>query len=449
MQQGRAICRMFPRRPPMTKSAAILLAATLLPSVSFGLGFRLADQDAFATGRSSAFAATADNASAVYYNPAGITQLDGLSLRLGAYGIALKDKFEPESSDGEETETISPVQGTPSMYLTYHPEKQPVAMGLGVYAPYGLGIEYPDDAQFRTIARAGKIAYVTVNPVFAVQVSRTLSLAAGFTVNYAQAELEQGIAARGDNFRFKGEGVAYGFTAGALWKPAEQHSFGLKYHSASDFNLSGHTSAKLSDQQRAAIREGNAQIRKTREDFGELGDAAVLAAGLPLEGFPERFPVEDADGDLHFPQFIVAGYSFRPTPDWNFEINVDWTDWDSLNTVTLNQQLGANLQIPFNYTSSFIYEFGVTRYFKNGAHLSTGYMFSENSVPESQFSPGVPDADRHLWTLGVGHKGQRYTWDVAYQLAYSPTRTVNNNNLSDGRYDFLSHAITVSLGYNF
>ena len=47
----------------------------------FANGFRLPDQDAFATARGEAFAATADNASAIYYNPAGISQLEGFNFR--------------------------------------------------------------------------------------------------------------------------------------------------------------------------------------------------------------------------------------------------------------------------------------------------------------------------------------------------------------------------------
>ena len=61
-------------------------------------GFRLADQDAFATARGEAFVATADNPSAIYYNPAGITQLEGNNLRGGIYGIYLDPSYRPPSS---------------------------------------------------------------------------------------------------------------------------------------------------------------------------------------------------------------------------------------------------------------------------------------------------------------------------------------------------------------
>jgi len=75
---------------------AVLVSGASGMSVS-GNGFRLADQDAFATARGEAFVATADNASAVYYNPAGIAQLPGSNLRAGMYGIYLDPTFSPLS----------------------------------------------------------------------------------------------------------------------------------------------------------------------------------------------------------------------------------------------------------------------------------------------------------------------------------------------------------------
>ena len=98
---------------------------------------------------------------------------------------------------------------------------------------------------------------------------------------------------------------------------------------------------------------------------------------------------------------------------------MDWTDWDRLNTVTLKQGSGP-LLLPFNWRSSFFYEWGVTRYFEKGWYASAGYIFSENSVPDKNFNPIVPDSDRHIFSIGVGRKYEHWRWDAAYQLAYGP-----------------------------
>jgi len=74
-------------------------------------GFRLADQDAFATARGEAFVATADNPSAIYYNPAGITQLEDNNLRSGIYGIYYDPSYTPAAA------TLTTVRMTTRRFL--------------------------------------------------------------------------------------------------------------------------------------------------------------------------------------------------------------------------------------------------------------------------------------------------------------------------------------------
>ena len=53
-----------------------LCAMTLaVQTAAHAAGFRIYDQGAAAAGQSDAFTAQADDASAVYYNPAGMTQI--------------------------------------------------------------------------------------------------------------------------------------------------------------------------------------------------------------------------------------------------------------------------------------------------------------------------------------------------------------------------------------
>jgi long-chain fatty acid transport protein len=390
------------------------------PAQGLALGIRIADQDPAATARGNAFAATADNPSAIYYNPAGITQLEGNNASIGVYGIFLNSDYK---GNGVSQSTKDEIQGVPQFYYTLTLEKCPISFGLGLYSPYGLSLEWPDKSPFRTLATRGNITYLTLNPVLAWRVHPTLSIAAGPTLNYADADLRRGIIPfplnPGDQFRFHGDDTDLGFNAGILWKPIEKLSFGANYRSETTMDFSGRSSTKGADA------------------FGVPSGSQSASA---------RFP---------FPQNIVAGVSFRPTPKWNIEFDVDWTDWDRLNTVTLKQASGP-LLLPFNWRSSFFYEWGVTRYFEKGWYASAGYIFSENSVPDKNFNPIVPDSDRHIFSIGVGRKYEHWRWDAAYQLAYGPERNVTSNTpnpltgeSANGRYEFISHALTFSIGYHF
>jgi long-chain fatty acid transport protein len=415
----------------MKKIHPIALAcacAALLPGVSFALGIRIADQDARATARGNAFTATADNPSAIYYNPAGISQLyapalslstgveknavpmereaqGGLRLRMGVYAITLGSEV---NLGGASSFDISHRwQPAPTFYLTWKQPGSRLTFGLGMYSPYGFGIWYPENSPLRQLAISGSIAYTTLNPVASWQITDTLSIAAGPTINYAKTGLKRGIFTLGDGFEFEGTGWALGANAGILWKPLPKHSFGLMYRSETSVNFDGHSNTFIPT------------ILSNREA---------------------------ATANITFPQNIVLGYSYRPTPKWNLEVNVDWTDWDRLNTVILNKGSG-NAVLPFNWQSSFFYEFGATYQFDSGLSASAGYIYSENSVPNGSFNPIVPDSNRHIFSVGLGKHWKNWDFDVAYQFAHGPTRTVSG--LASGSYQFDSHAISISAGYHF
>lgn len=93
------------------------------------LGIRIADQDPFATARGNAFAATADNPSAIYYNPAGLTQLEGHHFRFGSYAISLNLQYT--SPTGAQFDTKSRVDLVPQLYYAYGMKELPLALVWG------------------------------------------------------------------------------------------------------------------------------------------------------------------------------------------------------------------------------------------------------------------------------------------------------------------------------
>jgi long-chain fatty acid transport protein len=116
--------------------------------------------------------------------------------------------------------------------------------------------------------------------------------------------------------------------------------------------------------------------------------------------------------------------------------------------------------VTLDWTASWIYEFGVTRYLDGGWHVSAGYVFNQNSVPDAYYTPLVPDMDRYFITTGAGWKGKRFNFDLAYQFGYGPPHTVSGSTPSstpgqfagqtaDGQYSFISHAVLLSAGMRF
>jgi long-chain fatty acid transport protein len=396
-------------------------------------GFRLPDQDAFATARGEAFVATADNASAIYYNPAGITQLAGNNFRSGLEGIYYKPTFQPPNS-GQTYNGLNNSAYLPQFFFTSTAKTVPFSFGLGVYAPYGGSMNWSDDTGFRTVATSGSLKYITINPVVAVKLSPSLSLGGGVMVNYVNMDMEQGLRPSYlppaiNFFRFTGDGWSVGYNLGLHWQPIDKISIGATFRSSVAVTLKGHT------------------------EFEQF------LAGIPDTSVP-------ASTDFTFPMTAILGISYRPTPKWNLEFDADYTDWSSFGTTTIFQQgavpLGGpqNPTVTLDWQPSWIYEFGATRFFDNGWQVSAGFAFNENSVPDAYYTPLAADLNRYVFSVGAGRKGKRFDFDVAYQFCYGPTHTVigsipsstpgiASNQNADGKYGFTSSAVIVSVGMHF
>lgn|ERR1043166_3147569 len=394
------------------KALTIVALGCTVPTCGFALGIRLFDHDAFATARGDAFVATADNPSAIYYNPAGITQLEGHNAR-GALNVVNMDS----EFDGRGTRDVSTRDQfipLPGFFYTYSPTNFPLSFGAGYYMPFGFSIDWPKNGPFRTVTAHGKLQYHTLNGIVAWQATKTLSIAAGPTLNYSYADLRRGIFSSGDQFKFTGDDFTLGASAGLLWQPATKHSFGVSYRSPTTLDLEGKSSAVPSS-------------------YG--------------------IPKQDASVRLPLPQVITGGYSYRPTPQWNLEVDLDWTDWNRVNTLSLKQgNPPGPITLPLNWQSSFAVEFGVTRYFDNGLHLSAGYIYLENSVPTKTFSPLVPDQDLHVFSAGIGGQHKKLSWDATYQVTTGLGRDVSGSAYGptvSGHYTFVAHQLSLSLGYHF
>jgi len=403
--------------------AAVLVFAGSIPGV-FANGFRLPDQDGFATARGEAFAATADNASAIYYNPAGIAQLDGMNLRAGLYSTYLDPTFSPPGG-GATYHNQDKLVAVPQFYATLTPNDSRVSFGFGVFAPFGLGVNWPEKTGFRSVAIKGSLKYITAAPVIALKLAPNFMIGGGPNIDYAAVDLRQGLTPTPNNdyFRFRGDGFDLGYSLGALWQPTEKVSLAAVFRSSSQPNLKGHTTSEMDSVQ-------------------------------PRES-------SKANADFTFPLNAVFGVSYRPTKLWNVEFDADYMDWNQVQDVNIHQDTPSTVvpisNIPFalEWKSSWLYEFGATRYFGNGWQVSAGYVYNENSMPNKHYTPFAADLDRHVFSVGTGYKGQKYSFDIAYQCSYGPDHVVKGSAPSlsgqsaDGTYGFLSHVILLSVGVHF
>jgi long-chain fatty acid transport protein len=281
------------------------------------------------------------------------------------------------------------------------------------------------------VAIDGSLTYLTINPVVSVKVLPSLSLGGGVMVNYANMSMEQGLSSfqhpLTNYFGFSGNGWSLGYNLGLLWQPYEKVSIGASFRSSATVTLDGRTEYE----QQPFISATN----------------------------------QSAKADFTFPLSAIVGISYRPTPKWNLEFDADYTDWSSFGTTTIYQSdtspgVAKNIPMILDWQASWMYELGATRYFGNGWQASAGFVYNENSVPNARYTPLAADMDRYFFSAGAGYKGKHFNFDIAYQFGYGPTHTVTGSKPSstpavstgqtaNGDYNFISHAVSASVGWRF
>ena len=153
---------------------------------------------------------------------------------------------------------------------------------------------------------------------------------------------------------------------------------------------------------------------------------------------------------------MIVGWSYRPMPEWNLEVNLDWTNWNRLNTVVVNKASG-NTPLVFNWQSGLFYEFGATRYLGHNWQVSAGYCFTENSTPDATYTPAVPDSNKAFYSLGLGYRSadRGFSADLAWQYGAGGNRRVTGSPpaltgaTADGTYKNSLNALSLSVGLHF
>ena len=380
---------------------------------SYSAATRIAYIDPFATARGNAFAATADNPSAVFYNAAGLTQVEDTQIQGQVFVISLGYEFDGDITGRSDMD--DKFQPVPSFFASHKLENTPFTLGFGAYAPFALGTDWGGDAAFALldplVPYEADLQYIKYHAVVAWEISKTLSLAAGFSYDDSAVDF------KANALEYDGTDEMVGYSLSLLWQPSKKHSFGLNYQAKTEATYRGDVSGPVISQ-------------ITESAFNSL----------------------DGKADFVFPESIIFGYSYRPNDQWNFEFNLDWTNWDRVDALEIETVLPVPLAYELNWESAFIWELGATRYLDNGWHLSGGYTFVENAVPDADFLPIVPDSDRHFFAVGIGQTLDRLSWMLAYQQAFDDGRSVSDNEHSptlNGDYDLDSQAVTFSLNLRF
>lgn len=442
--------------------SVLLLACVLCPSLGYGQALRFQPQGAVATGQGNAFVAQADDASAIHYNPAGLSQVSGVQVVTGSTLLGGSIKFKNQTGIDSRGDFGGSIAFPPPSH-TYVSANlgslgwdglSNVTVGLGLTSPYGLNTRYPVDGPFNTAITSAALPLVDIKPTVAYKINDQLAIGVSADIytfasflGQGQIELKQmGVGAlSGASVELNGTGTGAGATVSLLYTPLRNDngkpitSIGLVYRSQAVVPLNG----------------------------------SLLVNGAK---------VADASTNLVLPQIYTGAIAIWPVRtserEWKLELDVEYVGWKSNRDLDVHLSSGGAIPQPQQWKTVPVVAIGTEYKWLNPVWLRhwdvavrSGYTRTEDPVPDSTFNPGVISLSSNALSFGAGFlcKGQgrflgmvpcaRVTalWpkgiglDVAFQEWFYEPRTVsgNLNPTVDGAYHAYVHLGTVSAKFLF
>ncbi len=384
------------QRTTMKLIPALLLTA--FSGAASASGFQLLEQNLSGLGNAYAgSAAVAENASTIYFNPAGMTKLQDREVSGGLAAIGPTFKFHDKGSSF--TGNLS-AEGTggdaggwaavPNGYLSWAVTKD-VYLGIGFGAPFGLKTEYDD----RWIGAAQSVMFdvktYNINPSVAFRVNEMVSL--GLGVNWQKVEAEyvrlatvggapSPTAAFGDRVTstMNLEDTAWGWNVGALFTLSPSTKVGLSYRSEVKYHTDG--DVKLTS-------DGTVPGNLTRAGFVADGRQSALKANLTM------------------PDTFIMSVSQKLSDRWEMLGDVSWTGWSSIPKVDIMRssgiRSGQNAQtLDTDFRDAWRVALGANYVVNDDWKLKYGIAYDQTPVKGADTRlTSMPDNDRIWFSLGA------------------------------------------------
>jgi len=406
---------------------AVLALALLSSATAQAAGFALMEQNASGMGNAYAGgAAIAEDASTIFFNPAGMTYIDGTQL-VGAFHIIIPNaEFNDKGSTkalgvpprGDEGPDAFDVAFIPNFY--YMTEINPsIKVGLGVNVPFGLKTEFDDEWVGRFHANKSELKTINLNPSIAFKVNDKLSLGFGVSAMYAEAELTRQVnrvVAPESDVKIEGDDWGFGFNLGAIYQATESTRFGVAYRS---------------------------KVKQRLEGKAKFGPA--LAAGN-----------SDVSAALDLPESFSVSVFSSVNSKWDVMADVSLTRWSRFKELRIKFDSGAaDAVTPENWENTMRYSIGATYHYNDAIKLRAGLAYDEEAIKDEFRTARIPGNDRTWLSFGASYQmNDKSKFDIGYSHLFISDAEIDDDQsaLADGANgrltgDFEGSVDMVSLQY--
>lgn len=414
---------------------------TLFSSNISASGFALIEQSASGQGLSYAgAAANTEDASVMWFNPAGITDVDSQFI-FAAHAISPSAKFKNDGSYIKNSDgSTSPLFGeaddgaklglVPNFY--WKSKFADFDVGVGVNVPYGSTVDYDQDWVGRYHAVYTETKSVNINPTIAKKINENLSVGFGLSAQYLKVNLTQkidfgltGTPQTNDGYAdIEATSLGFGYNFGAMYDFKDAGRLGLAYRSKVNHSATGEAEFKT-----------------------------------PSNVSSSSYDDSDIDANVSLPATASISYAYPVNQKIELLADATWTGWSSFDELRIefdNSAKDDSVQ-PEEWKDSMRYSLGMIYQLDETIKLRTGVAFDETPIKNKYLrTPRISDSDRTWLSFGLGYKLSN---DINLDLGY--TRIFTNSpeieatdadtgaHVLKGKFDIAIDIVSLQLVWNY
>lgn len=408
---------------------------------AFAGGYAIPHQTAKGLGLSNAMTAGVNDPSAVYYNPAALSEVDGNALLINGTYINVVSSVE---NSGKKAVNKHDDNFFATLFANYHIPGTDFTVGIGSYVPFGLATSY--DREFtRFAAERTELRILYVTPAFSWHPSKHVSVGAGFSFVHSSGLFSRGLcfdavtgcATSGGLFegrlRLTDTANAFTYNLGLLLKPTENIKLGFSYRA------------------RADLRFDTANVKLGGAFSPNLTRAEVRPIPLP--------PV------------INVGLFWQINSSWGAEFVYEYTRWSEFKTLdatfspvpTFIVIPVSGFSLPEDWKNTSTLRLGSFYHLNEKFELRAGLAVEETPIPNRTLNPAIPGADLLTLNAGIGYSWEKLTIDLGYMAVFYKRRRVSNLELEGipatgipflgapgkDKYETFNNFVSLTVGYRF
>lgn len=429
------------------------LLLSLMPALGNAAGFALIETNARGQGNAYAGAAAhTPDASTIFFNPAGMMNLEGDQLVVASHLIKPKSSFTNKGSTNATSVGGGAISGpnddggfdafVPNLYWVKGISDE-LKFGLGMNSPFGLAIKYDDNWVGRYHAVVSDLKIINLNPSVAYRVNEQLSIGGGLDLMLADVLLSSAVDTAallgqtpgsadgfaeltGDNF----SDPSLGFNFGMLYALNGQTKLGVAYRSEVDIDVKGDANFTMPASAAALVNGGL---------FVDTGLKASITLPASLS-----FSASHNVGEITWLADITwTGWSsFK-----ELRIIYDNAQPDSVTTESWDDTLRYSVGLDYQHSEQWV--------------IRGGLALDQTPVPSAERrTPRLPGNDRTWLSFGASYKiDDKFSVDVGYSHLLFDDTEINNELESEtsanvkatlaGSYDATVDIISVQANWNY